>query len=140
MRKYWTNARLKTSWTNSLSLCLISMRSSDLQPLLTLWTATHFFLLGCFHSLLAAFPQISTDITSRYPQIWHVKHLESSKAIHPSPFQLHTMAFLGLHAGTCLASAIFLTHIRRFYTPFFYPDSKARTMWPKMLSSAADKA
>ena len=40
---------------NSVSLCLMSKYSSDAQLLSALLTATHFFLLNWFHSLLADF-------------------------------------------------------------------------------------
>ena len=48
-------ARSKASWANSKLYISMSKCSSDLQLFSALLTATNFFLLGWFHSLLAAF-------------------------------------------------------------------------------------
>ena len=66
-RKIRGNTRPRQDWKpagqtlNSAPPCLMSKCSSDFQLLSALLTAPHFFLLGCFHSLLA-------DILSPYPR------------------------------------------------------------------------
>jgi hypothetical protein len=112
-----------------VSPCLMSECSSDLQLLSALLTETYLSFWGWFHFLLA-------DL------LWHLQHLEVSKATQASPSQLHTMASLGLCAYTlpchmrCLSG--FPLPQREIPQPLFCSlDSKARTTWLKLSSSAA---
>jgi hypothetical protein len=51
VKKSWKKVKAKSSWAKSN----FGMSKSNVQLLFTLLTATQFFLLGWFHSLLATF-------------------------------------------------------------------------------------
>lgn len=80
---------------NSVTSCLMSKHSSDLQPLSALLTTTHVFLLSWFHSQLAAFLGRSPT-TLAFPTSWVLQGGPGST------FTASHRASLDLHAGTLL--------------------------------------
>lgn len=72
-----------------------------------------------------------------------IQHLGITKTIQVSPFQLHVMASLDLHLGTTMTHVwpqwISLVSEANSITPFSIHDSKARTMWSKLPSSASSR-
>ena len=118
---------------NSASPCLMSKCSSDLQLHSALLTATHFFLLDFFHSLLAVF-------LGRYPTtlastiVWGLQgnlgstFRASCNGLSRLPFR-DSPDMPGLISFPSLQRTITITHFFIF---------KTRTRWlPKLPSSAA---
>lgn len=98
---------------------------SDLQLLISLSTAIHFFLLGWFHSLFAAFlrsyPIALASLTYCLQSIPGFTFTTLCNGLSEPPYR-------GTPAIQ-LASATLLSLRGRFL------DSKARTKWPKLPSS-----
>lgn len=117
----------------TVSPCLMSEHSSDLQLLSPLLIATYILLLGWFHFLSAAF-------LGRYPTPLAPQYFGSPKQ---SRLHLHSShnGFSGLPCrntpDTYLASVAFLSYKGDSIDLYSILDSKARTTWLKLQSSAA---
>jgi hypothetical protein len=107
---------------NSASPCLVSKCSLNLQLLSALLSEAHFSLLGCFHSLLAAFQggyptTLVSNILGSPVKSRHHPHRQYSD-LSGSPCRDAS--------AICLASMVFLSHEgRHSTTPSCVLDSKA---------------
>lgn len=112
----------------TLHLLLMSKYFSDLKLLWALLTAAHF-------SSWAGSTPCEQSLTG-VPWFWHLQHVGVSKAIQPSPSQLHAMSSVGLHGGPH-GPVAFLSCRGRFHTSYVLNSKARRTTWSKLPDSVA---